>query len=93
VARINVFLDDVKCEIVKPAKTPDRQREQHGGPQRRAVEKKQNGCDDPDEQKQQSLQFDPKRIRQIFHKFQSHAEPQSRKGISQMETLRLCAFA
>jgi hypothetical protein len=51
VAGVNVFLDDVKSEIVKPAKTPHCQRQQHDGFQRRAVEEKQNRRDNSYEQK------------------------------------------
>src|SRR5882757_717329 len=69
IAWVHVFLDDVKRKIVSPAKTPHRHRQQHGGLQRRAVEDKQDDGGNPDEQEQQSLQFYPKRIRQVFHKF------------------------
>jgi hypothetical protein len=55
VAGINVFFDDVKCEIIKPAETPHRQRQKHGGLQGRAVEEKQNDGCNTDEQKQQAF--------------------------------------
>ena len=52
VARVNVFFDDIKGEIIKPAKTPDRNHQQHGGPECRVVEKKQDGGGNADEEKQ-----------------------------------------
>src|ERR1035438_3984362 len=69
VFRVNVFLDDVKREIIEPAETPHGQRQQHGGPPFRIVEKNENGGGDADEQEKHSLQFDPKWVGQVFHNF------------------------
>jgi hypothetical protein len=55
VARVNVLFDDVKGEIVKPAKAPNHERQQHRGPPRREVEEKQDGGSDANEEKKQSL--------------------------------------
>jgi hypothetical protein len=49
VSRVNVFLNDVKGEIIRPAETPNDQHDEHSGLQRRAVKKKQNGGGDADE--------------------------------------------
>jgi hypothetical protein len=50
VSRINVFFDDVKGEIIKPAETPHCQHQQDGGLPFRIVQKYQNRRDDSDEQ-------------------------------------------
>jgi hypothetical protein len=52
VSRVNVFFDDVKREVIKPAETPDGQREQEGGFPGGVVEEKQHGGDNSDEQEQ-----------------------------------------
>ncbi len=68
VARVNVFLDDVKRKIVKPAAAPDRHREQHGGLPFGIIEKNQEGGGEADDKKQNAFQLDPKRIREVFHR-------------------------
>jgi hypothetical protein len=62
VIRVNVFFNDVKCKIVKPAKTPNCQREQNGSLPFWVIEKNQNGGNNSDKQKQNAFQFNPKRI-------------------------------
>jgi hypothetical protein len=64
----NIFLDDVKRAIVKPAETPDGQREQDDCLPIRIIQEKQDGGDESDEQKQQSFDFYPGWVGQIFHK-------------------------
>ena len=61
------MFDDIKCEVVEPAKTPDGQREQPDCLPRWVVEEKQNAGNDANEQEQQSFQFDPARMHQVFH--------------------------
>src|SRR6266496_1940567 len=41
VAAVHVMLDDIKREVIKPAKTPDRDGEQYGGFERRMLDEKQ----------------------------------------------------
>jgi hypothetical protein len=67
IVRVNVFLDDIESEIVKPAKTPDDQCQQKDGFPIRVVDEEQTSGDGSDEQEEDSFQFDPKQIRQIFH--------------------------
>jgi len=45
------MLDDVKREVVEPAKTPDRDGEQHGGLEGRMLDEKQSRSEQTDEQK------------------------------------------
>jgi hypothetical protein len=91
VAWINIFLDDVKREIIKPAETPDRHREQHGGLQRRTVEKNQNGGDQADEKEKNSFELDPKRTRQVFHKKFFSAKAQQPQSFARSNFLRALA--
>jgi hypothetical protein len=67
VTGVNVLLDDVKREIVKPAAAPDRHCEQPGRLPSWVVEKNQQCSGQADEEKQAAFQFDPKWIRQFFH--------------------------
>jgi hypothetical protein len=50
ISRVNVFLDDIESEIIKPAKAPNGQRQQDGGLPFRIVQKYENGRDNSDEQ-------------------------------------------
>jgi hypothetical protein len=67
VGRVNVFFDDVKREIVKPAETPDGMGEQDGCPPIRITEEDQNCGDNSDEQEQQSFDLDPGWMGEVFH--------------------------
>jgi hypothetical protein len=67
VIRVNVFLNDVEREIIKPAETPNDRREQERDFPGRIVATDQDGGGDADEQEQQSLRLDPNRIWQVFH--------------------------
>ena len=68
VAAVHVMFDDIKCEVVEPTKTPDRDGEQHGGFEGRMLDEKQGGSEQTDEQKENALELDQAGGRDVFHR-------------------------
>ena len=67
IPRIHVFFDHIKREIVKSAEAPNRNRQQHPHFQSRMFEHNQRRRQHANQQKQNSFQFNPPRIGQVFH--------------------------
>jgi len=67
IPRIHILLDHIKREIIKPAETPDRNRQQHPLFERPLLQYQQRRRQQTDDQKQNSFQFNPPRISQVFH--------------------------
>ena len=68
VAAVHIMLDDIKREVVEPAKTPDRDSEQYGDFQRGLVQEKQHRSEQTDEKEQNALELDQSGRRDVFHR-------------------------
>jgi len=62
------MLDHVERKIIKPAKTPNRQRQQSGCFQVPILENQDGGSRNPQDEEQKSLKFNPARTGEIFHR-------------------------
>src|SRR5450756_1216770 len=96
IPRIHIFLDDIEGKVIKPAETPDAQRQQQTGRPFGIVQKDQRRRNHADEQEQNPLQFDPKWTGKIFHlskfKIASAARRVAPGSPSKAMTLSSCAF-
>lgn len=62
------MLDDIKSEVIEPAEAPDCNEEQKDDFDLRMLSQKHTGGQQPDDQKQNALEFYPARIGDVFHK-------------------------
>jgi hypothetical protein len=62
------MLDDVKREVIKPAKTPNRNHQQHNRLPTVIIENEQEGGREAGQQEQRALELNPIRIGQVFHR-------------------------
>ncbi|WP_157947574.1 hypothetical protein [Abditibacterium utsteinense] len=68
-ARIDVFLDDVKREIIKAAKAPNRNEQQKGRAKRKVFAEQNARRDDSRQQKQKAFEDDEARRFEVAHEF------------------------
>ena len=61
------MFNDIKREVVEPAKTPDRDGEQYGDFQRGLLQEKQHRSEQTDDQEQNALELDQAGGRDVFH--------------------------
>ena len=62
------MLDDIKREVVEPAKAPDRDGEQYGDLECGLFQEKQQRSEQTDEQEQNALELDQAGGRDVFHR-------------------------
>ena len=68
VPAVHVMLDDIKREVIEPAKTPDRDREQYSGFEGRMLDEEQGRREHSDEQKENTFELDQAGGGDVFHK-------------------------
>ena len=82
------MLDDIECKIIKPAKAPNRNREQNSGAQSWNLEDEQSRGKQADDQEHKTFKLDQTRIGEVSHKAKFSAEAREMKT-----TMQSCAPA
>ena len=82
------MLDDIECKIIKPAKAPNRNREQNSGAQSWNLEDEQSRGKQADDQEHETFKLNQARIGEVSHKAKFSAEAREMKT-----TMQSCAPA